>query len=130
NGSSPCPCSRTAKRGTKEGGASLVFVFGSPMPAGTEPAISLELFVEAPDDESRRGEPVSCGLPWPRGRLFDPGDLHLDDAEGRPVVLQTRALDRWADGSIRWLLVDWLADATGRTRYRLHTATTAVTRPE
>ena len=34
------------------------------MPAGTEPAISLELFVEAPDDESRRGEPVSCGLCW------------------------------------------------------------------
>jgi len=32
---------------------------------------------------------------------------------GAPVALQARVLDRWGDGSARWALLDWLADAPG-----------------
>lgn len=101
----------------------------SPGRDGHEPALSVDLFVEAPDPEPRRDEPVSCGLPWPRGVLFDPTNLRLLDENHRPCTLQTRILDRWSDGSVRWLLVDWLAAATGRARYRLCTGVAAAPPP-
>jgi hypothetical protein len=55
--------------------------------------------------------PVTAGVPWPRGQLLDPQKLVLRDATGRPVRLQARATDRWPDGSVRWVLLDWIAKA-------------------
>lgn len=55
--------------------------------------------------------PVTTGIPWPRGGLPDPQKLVLRDASGKPVRLQARALDRWPDGSVRWVLLDWIAEA-------------------
>lgn len=56
-------------------------------------------------------QPVRCGVPWPRGLLTDPTRLVLQDATGRNLPHQARILDRWADQSVRWLLLDWqLAD--------------------
>ncbi len=66
----------------------------------------------------RRGEPVTCGLPWPRGVLVSIGELALFDATGARLPLQARALERWADGSVRWALLDWRADLEGEeTRF-------------
>jgi hypothetical protein len=65
--------------------------------------------------EARRGEPVSCGIPWPRGVLTDPARLWLSDSRGQAAVLQSRVLDRWPDGSVRWLLLDWQATDLGGT---------------
>jgi hypothetical protein len=72
-------------------------------------------FSTAVPAEARRGEPVSCGIPWPRGVLTDPSKLWLSDSRGQAAVLQTRVLDRWPDGSVRWLLVDWQATDLGST---------------
>ncbi len=58
----------------------------------------------------RRGEPVSCGVPWARGMLLDTRQLALVDEHGVLRPLQARALDRWPDGSVRWTLLDWLAN--------------------
>src|ERR1043166_5192125 len=55
--------------------------------------------------------PVTCGIPWPRGALRDHTCLSMRDARGRDVALQTRVLDRWPDGSVRWVLLDWIAQA-------------------
>lgn len=69
---------------------------------------------------SRSGEPVGCGVPWPRGALRDCRELRLLDARGVPVPLQARALDLWPDGSVRWALVDWRADVReGTAEFRL-----------
>jgi hypothetical protein len=62
-------------------------------------------------DVSRSGEPVSCGLPWPRGVLPDVSRLRLVDDQGATRALQARALDHWPDGSVRWVLLDWLAES-------------------
>jgi hypothetical protein len=43
----------------------------------------------------------------------------MRDACGQDVCLQTRVLDRWPDGSIRWLLLDWLATVEESTVYRV-----------
>jgi hypothetical protein len=75
----------------------------------------VELSVQCPP--TGRG-PVTCGVPFPRGMLTDPATLALTDSHGRPVPLQTRTLNAWSDGSVRWLLLDWRAEA-GAAPYRL-----------
>ncbi len=62
--------------------------------------------------------PVTAGLPWPRGMLTDVRKLVLRDATGAAVRLQAKATDLWPDGSVRWALLDWLAEA-GKGPYRL-----------
>lgn len=69
---------------------------------------AVELNVISPS--SGRG-PVTTGIPWPRGKLLDAQKLVLRDASGKAVRLQSRALDRWPDGSVRWVLLDWIAEA-------------------
>ncbi len=64
----------------------------------------------------RRGEPVSCGMPWPEGGLRSADQLRLVGTSGEALPLQARALDRWPDGSVRWCLLDWLADSDSEVR--------------
>jgi hypothetical protein len=70
--------------------------------------LEVELRVEAPGTGK---QPVTCGVPWPQGRLREPEFLTLQDSEGKPIPLQARVLNRWSDGSIRWVLLDWRAEA-------------------
>ncbi len=64
---------------------------------------------------ARRGEPVSVGLPWPRGAISDEKYFQLIGPDGSPQILQTKTLDRWPDGSIRWCLFDFLATWDGKS---------------
>jgi hypothetical protein len=57
----------------------------------------------------RRGEPVRLGVPFARGACRSVANLTLENSAG-PVPLQARVLDRWADGSVRWALLDYCAD--------------------
>lgn len=76
---------------------------------------AVELHVTCPP--AGRG-PVTTGIPFPRGALTDPAKLVLRDARGAVVALQARTLDRWPDGSARWVLLDWIAEA-GAAPYRV-----------
>ncbi len=62
------------------------------------------------------GGPVSSGVPFPPGVLGSDSHLRLLDAAGRQAPLQTRTLARWKDGSVKWVLLDFQASASG---YRL-----------
>jgi hypothetical protein len=68
----------------------------------------VELRVVVPVGAGRM--PLTCGIPWPRGLLPDSTTLRLQDDRQRPVPMQARTLDRWADGSVRWSLLDWQVD--------------------
>src|SRR5437867_185601 len=70
---------------------------------------------------ARQAWPAAASVPMPRGRLRDP-DVWIAAPGGRATLAQARALERWPDGSIRWLLVDFLADvaAGGQATYTLH----------
>jgi hypothetical protein len=57
-------------------------------------------------------QPVCTGLPIPKQVLLDPKDLLLADAGGTPLPLQSTVLNRWSDGSIRWLLVDSITESS------------------
>src|SRR5712692_11646364 len=80
----------------------------------------LDLFVRAPDGRSRRAEPVTCGVPWPRGLLTDVSRLRMYDDQNRLIPLQARTLDTWPDGSPCWVLLDWQANVTRLATYRLN----------
>ena len=73
------------------------------MPISVEP-------LEKRGRTARSREPVSFGLPLPAGTLPPGAGVSLLDDRGTTIPVQTRALDRWMDGSIRWLLIDFQAD--------------------
>ena len=63
--------------------------------------------VTEPSGIERTSWPVTSGLPLPRGALFDPHASALIDFADQRQPLQTEALSRWPDGSVRWLLLDF-----------------------
>jgi hypothetical protein len=69
-------------------------------------------------------QPVTVGLPFPQGALTEPDGLALCLDAGKPLPLQSEPLARWADGSVKWLLVDSLLGAAqqGCTRGTLAAA--------
>ncbi len=63
--------------------------------------------------------PVRCGLPIPAGELASPEKAGVLDREGHPLATQNRSLGTWPDGSIKWLYLDFMHDASrnGEGRY-------------
>jgi hypothetical protein len=54
-------------------------------------------------------QPISVGIPLPRGQFTDRSKWWLLDAKGREIAVQSQPLSRWFDGSVRWMLLDFLA---------------------
>ncbi|MHC4402805.1 MAG: exo-rhamnogalacturonan lyase family protein [Planctomycetota bacterium] len=71
---------------------------------------TVELTVEEPSGVERRGWPVTSGIPLAEGGLKNPNACALFTADGTELPLQTEALARWPDGSVRWLLLDFQVD--------------------
>ncbi|UCG31746.1 MAG: hypothetical protein JSU68_08755, partial [Phycisphaerales bacterium] len=71
---------------------------------------TVELSVVERQGVARRGEPVTFGVPLPKGGLRDAEKVRLM-RNGAEVPAQFRASGLWRpDKSIRWLLVDFQAD--------------------
>ena len=70
---------------------------------------------------NRLNEPVSFGIPFGKGILQDSNTLCLYDNNDNLVHLQASTLNKWTDGSIKWVLIDFQAkvDANSQTQYRL-----------
>ena len=79
------------------------------------PAFSVPLIVSSIDAKTpaRKREPVRVGLPMAKGLYDGRAPLSVYGADGQPLPTQTRVLDRWSDGSARWLLVDFEATHAG-----------------
>ena len=58
----------------------------------------------------RHGEPVAIGVACPRGAVTRSTRWALTDQRGRSTPVQTTVLDRWGDGSVRWMLTEFQAD--------------------
>src|SRR5688572_26358720 len=58
----------------------------------------------------RRREPVRLGVAFPRGVVSASADWALTNGSGHVIPVQTTIVDRWGDGTVRWLLVDFQAD--------------------
>jgi hypothetical protein len=65
----------------------------------------------------RRQEPVTIGIPFPPGIAPSAEVIHVEGPDRALVPAQVRTLDSWPDGSVRWALADFSADADfGRGR--------------
>jgi len=62
----------------------------------------------------RPAEPVSFGMPFPKGVLRDPLRFRLLDGS-RALPVQAKVTGRWADSSVRWLFVRTLVDLPGNS---------------
>jgi len=62
-----------------------------------------------PNPFARRDEPVTLGVPLPRGAATDTTAWTVRAEDGSPCAHQAEVLDRWSDGSIRWALLDFQA---------------------
>ncbi|HEX4346217.1 MAG TPA: hypothetical protein VHZ73_01505, partial [Vicinamibacterales bacterium] len=65
------------------------------------------------DAVNASGEPFTTGIPLPRGAVHNCDAWSLHAGDDRALPLQARVLDRWSDGSLRWVLLD--AQAPGGT---------------
>ena len=74
--------------------------------------------------------PVTRGVPMPEGMLRGTDELGVMHPDGARVPAQFRVIGRWPDGSVKWTLVDFQADAapSGRAVYTLTDETVKETR--
>ena len=78
-------------------------------PAGQAAKESLALKLE-------KGQlPVTAGVPFPKGMLGSDAQLRLLDSQSREIPLQTRVLERWPDGTVKWVLLDFQNQEPGVT---------------
>ncbi len=56
-----------------------------------------------------RAVPMTTGLCVPKGAIFDHGEWVVEGLGGAHFPAQTEILNRWSDGSVRWLLVHFVA---------------------
>ncbi|RMH04072.1 MAG: hypothetical protein D6704_11705, partial [Nitrospirae bacterium] len=57
----------------------------------------------------RIDEPVTVGVPFPKGRISRNACLGLVSPMGQSMPLQWTGLAYWSDGSVQWALLDFLA---------------------
>ncbi len=75
--------------------------------AGPAPRTALaHATVTEPAGLDRGREPLTFGVPFARGALADAAALRGWTEAGVPLPVQARTLNRWPDGSARWVLVD------------------------
>jgi PcRGLX-like N-terminal RIFT barrel domain len=84
--------------------------------------LAVPLVLDETGGVARQAFPASASVPFPRGRLTRPDMLWLAAPDRHAAAFQSRTLERWPDGSVRWLLVDFLADvpSRGHATYTLH----------
>jgi hypothetical protein len=74
--------------------------------------VSLKPRLGLPASGARRAEPITFGVPLPSGFVTDGRNWRLTASSGATSPVQTRVLDRWRDGTARWILVDAIAEAS------------------
>jgi hypothetical protein len=91
----------------------LIFVSSVPYATGNIniPLTVHETLREGVSGVERRAEPVTLGLPFPRGVLKEIKGMPLLSLEGTDAY-QFRTLKKWPDGSVQWALVDFQADVS------------------
>jgi len=89
-------------------------------PAPREETLTIPLVVQNPHEFAVARWPITTGVPFAQGALASAAHVRLVcDAEEIPAQVQLTA--RWPDGSVKWLLLTFLASApaAGKAEYHL-----------
>lgn len=65
------------------------------------------LIVQESSGIERTDEPVTLGVPFPKGLLYQASRLRLGDPRSSALPLQVQPLAHWSDGSLKWILLDF-----------------------
>lgn len=88
------------------------------------PELSVPLTIREVAGVDRVAEPCSTGVPFPLGLLQVPEGLAVFDSNNNPTPAQFKVLEKWReygqDGSIKWLLVTFLADVSANAEGRYY----------
>jgi hypothetical protein len=104
------------------------FIAGErPVPPPTQSA-NIPLRVSEPTGVARQNWLVTSGVPFGQGQLASADDVRLRDPQGQLMPAQFVVLSRWRDGSVKWLLCDFLAD-TDPAQARLYSLQTGLNLP-
>ena len=102
----------------KSVGALLLLVLLTIAVNANSEAGTVALVVEEPSGVERRAWPVTSGVALPEGVVAESSCVRLL-SDGGELPLQTEALSRWPDGSVKWLLLDFQIDLRANERRRL-----------
>jgi hypothetical protein len=76
---------------------------------GNDPVAPLPLRLGVDSTRSAPAcQPVTAGIPFARGALPEVPPLVLQGPDGQAAVVQAEPLARWPDGSVKWLLLDFV----------------------
>ncbi|MCS7023284.1 MAG: hypothetical protein NZV14_00660 [Bryobacteraceae bacterium] len=99
-------------------------------------AVDVPLTVEETAGVRRVAEPVTFGVPLPRGALTDTEKLRLFGPDGKPVAADFRVVNRWWEdqaaqvASIQWLHGDFQASVPAHGKLTYHLRQQEVDAPE
>ena len=87
-----------------------------------------ELVLGNPHDQPVSDVPLRIGVDLPRGR-FHEDVFALRTESGEPTTVQTTPLAQWSDGSLKWVLFDFVASnvPSGRSCYSIAVPTDVAT---
>ena len=74
-----------------------------------EKPLALRLETDAPQPLPQGGYSVRSGVPFARGMLPPDRPIELRNPAGKQIPVQTAISSRWPDGSVKWLLLDFVA---------------------
>lgn len=74
----------------------------------------LSLIIKETAGVDRISEPVTVGVPFPRGLLTDVELLSISDPKTNTIPLQKEILSRWPDQSIKWILLDFIVNCPAK----------------
>jgi len=79
------------------------------------------LLVANCQSETQHQVQLTFGLDFPKGVLVDVSRLRLNSPSGHRVLLQVTSLSLWSDGSVRWGLLDFVAEelTPGETAWQI-----------
>lgn len=80
------------------------------------PVTSIPLALVTPGRLPSCGYPVRSGMPLPRGVVAPGTSFGLRGPGGGPVAIATTELSHWPDGSLQWLLCEFVATRSGSYR--------------
>jgi len=69
----------------------------------------IDLYLNNPYPHEIRNQPIRIGVPFARADLFAPESLELSTAQGQALSHFAHVLSYWEDGSLRWVLLEFIA---------------------
>lgn len=81
-------------------------------PKFLSPSVQFPITLQVEGTEGLTGElrAVHCGIPFPRGALMATDRISLKDSTGKRIAAQFAEMNRWPDGSLRWVNISTLVD--------------------